>query len=371
MPHRFPIYILALLAFLSMFPVLSVFADTPEPAPNFWDEADDSSVIFLPFTTSRQQTQPPSPTPTATPQPSPTLPPIDGALIVDHTWVDRFDSIPPEYLQSARNIKMMFSDRSVGANISEGLNCLPVSEWLDAPSSCRRDYTDPSWNWKTFGEADLVSGTVPERILYDPHPTIYDRSNWVFEFRQGTWDALTEGFVTSLAPQYINAGYDIVTYQFSYLNVGDDSSIASPTEGFFANNPNKYDIYDLEEFLADNPQVNFFFWTSSLARGIGSDVSTDFNHQMREYVIENDKILFDVADILSHTPEGQPCYDNRDGVPYLTENYPDDGQNYPAICQDYTTETDGGHLGSVSAGKLRVAKAFWVLMARIAGWNGQ
>ncbi|MBE0411782.1 MAG: hypothetical protein IBX69_18800 [Anaerolineales bacterium] len=53
------------------------------------------------------------------------------------------------------------------------------------------------------------------------------------------------------------------------------------------------------------------------------------------------------------------------------EDYPDDGLDLPAICQDYTTEVDGGHLGSVSGGKIRVAKAFWVLMAQIAGWDGQ
>ena len=67
--------------------------------------------------------------------------------------------------------------------------------------------------------------------------------------------------------------------------------------------------------------------------------------------------------------------DNRDGVPYdngnNVEDFPDDGQDYLAICQHYTTETEGGHLGRVSAGKIRVAKAFWVLMARIAGWDGR
>jgi hypothetical protein len=50
------------------------------------------------------------------------------------------------------------------------------------------------------------------------------------------------------------------------------------------------------------------------------------------------------------------------------ENHPDDGLSIPAICQEYTTEVEGGHLGAVSSGKIRVAKAFWVLMAQIAGW---
>jgi hypothetical protein len=80
-----------------------------------------------------------------------------------------------------------------------------------------------------------------------------------------------------------------------------------------------------------------------------------------------------VADILSHDPSGAPCYDNRDGVYFSngnqSENYPNDGINRLAICPHYTTELDGGHLGSVSTGKIRVAKAFWVLMAQIAGWR--
>jgi hypothetical protein len=166
-----------------------------------------------------------------------------------------------------------------------------------------------------------------------------------------------------------------LTYQFSYLNVDANSDITSPTAGFFANSPSRYDVYDLEAFLAQHPDKIFFFWTTSLARGIGTQVSTDFNNQMRQYARDHNRILFDVADIESYTDTGTPCYDNRDGVQYCSqtgncENNANDGRSYPAICQDYTTETEGGHLGSVSGGGIRIAKAFWVLMARLAGWNG-
>ena len=110
------------------------------------------------------------------------------------------------------------------------------------------------------------------------------------------------------------------------------------------------------------------------ARGIGTRVSMDFNNQMRQYVQQNGKFLLDVADIESHDPWGNPCYDNRDGVAYTapgagSENYPDDGVNDPAICQHYTAEVNGGHPGNPDVGKIRLAKAFWVLMARVAGWN--
>jgi hypothetical protein len=95
---------------------------------------------------------------------------------------------------------------------------------------------------------------------------------------------------------------------------------------------------------------------------------------MRAYARSTGRPLFDVADILSHDPYGNPCYDDRDGIPYdnghNSENYADDGLAIPAICQHYTTEVNSGHLGAVDTGKLRVAQAFWVLMSRLAGWDG-
>ncbi|HSF83239.1 MAG TPA: hypothetical protein VLA49_18515 [Anaerolineales bacterium] len=294
-------------------------------------------------------------------------------IVVDHTWVDRFDQIPENYLTAARNTRMMFSDRSVGQNISDGLDCLTASSWAESPAACRRDYYS-SWLWKTFTGNDLGNGTVPARILFSPSPTRYSRNNWTYEYRQGTWSELTQGFIQDLAPAYINSK-DVLTYQFSYLNVADYEDIADPNVGFFSNNPNRYDIHDLEAYIAAHPNKIFIFWTTSLSRGIGTQVSTAFNNQMRQYARQHNKILFDVADIEAYTDQGIPCYDNRDSVQYCSqngncENYPNDGVNLQAICQDYTTETDGGHLGSVSAGSIRLAKAFWVLMARIAGWNG-
>lgn len=295
-------------------------------------------------------------------------------FVVDHTSVALFEQIPETYLAAARGLKMVFSDRSVGQNINESLNCLTASSWVTSLAYCRRDYTNASWAWKTFGQTDLNNGTVPSRILFTPDPVKYNRSNWVFETRSGDWSYLTQDFIQSLAPSYV-ATHDVLSYQFSYLNVDNGDDIASPTTGFFTNNPSKYDINDLEAYVAQHPDKVFFLWTTSLARGIGTQVSTDFNAQMRQYAQQNDKILFDVADIESHTDQGVPCYDNRDGVQYCKsgtttcENHADDGLQLPAICQDWTTETDGGHLGSVSGARIRIAKGFWVLMARIAGWT--
>jgi hypothetical protein len=342
-------------------------AATPEPgAPS----AD--TTIYLPLTVRGTSIPRATNTPPPPPTDTPTPPPHSNAIVIDHNSIALFDQIPSNYLTAARNLRQMYSDRSVGADINSYLSCFAATGWTNSSNSCRADYIN-EWDWKTFTQSDLDQGAVPDSILFSPDPTVYSRSNWTFEPRQGTWSDLTQNFIQELAPSYLNSK-DVLSYQFSYVNVGDNSDIADPDNGFFANNANKYDVYDLEAFIAQHPDKTFFYWTTSLARGIGNEVSTDFNNQMRQYALTNDKILFDVADILSHTPTGEPCYDNRDSVEYCSmvgdcENFPDDGVNYPAICQEYTTETIGGHLGSVSAGGLQITRAYWVLMARIAGWN--
>ncbi len=318
-----------------------------------------------------------SPTPTVTPTPTPSPTPIPaGSIVVNHTSVALFDQIPEQYLQAAAALNMAFVDRSVGFNIHQGLDCLTHETNATAPSYCKR--------WQHVPLHPEFNVDPSEVNWYRPGG--YNRSNWnYFTWPQvgdpsmqincnastGMWFGKAQCFEQWASGQLNN--YQVLSFQFSYLEVDQISSIADQPGGFFWNNPDRYDVYDLRQFMAQNPNHVFIFWTSSLARGIGSPVSESFNAQMRQYAIANGLPLFDVADILSHAPDGTPCYDDRDGIPYnngnRSENYPDDGLNIPAICQHYTTEVDGGHLGAVSAGMIRVAKAFWVLMAQIAGWQ--
>ncbi len=291
------------------------------------------------------------------------------AFVVNHTNLHLFDQIPSEYINAARNLRMMWGDRSVGGNINEGLTCLTYSTDEQAPNHCKRNHTNSlyvspaselDWsfssgylsrpNWTFFFDPGL--GVTPEYTCPGYTPSQFD---WIGCFNE---------FVRNNANNY-----DVFSYQHSYLAVSPGSNITSPTLGYFVNRSNGTDIYDFESLETEFPNKKFFYWTTSLSRGIGSQESTDYNNSMRQFASSRNKVLFDVADIQSHDPYGNPCYDNRDGVQYNTQNNPDDGLNIPAICQHYTSETEGGHLGSVSVGKIRLAKAYWIVMAYMAGWR--
>ncbi len=330
-----------------------------------------TATIAVSPTTTRTPSATPAlvltPTRTGLPSGSPTATPTrraSGSIVVDHNSVALFDQIPDAYIEAASRMRMLYIDASVGENINGGLDCLAYpSDEVSRPGCRRGSHPSPEFN------------AAPEDLDW-ARPGGYDRANWHYQPWSGAgcgmWSEKPQCFITMVDP--LIQQYDVLSYQFSYMDIIEGSTIADPTEGFFVDSPRFRDVYDLEGYAAQHPDKTFIYWTTSLARAIGTREGEAFNEQMQEYAIAHGKPLFDVADILSHDPYGNPCYDNRDGVPYShgskSENYPDDGANIPAICQHYTTEVEGGHLGGVKTGSIRVAKAFWVLMARLAGWSG-
>jgi hypothetical protein len=274
-------------------------------------------------------------------------------IIVDHTSVAQFDSIPAQYKAAAQNLRMLFMDRSVGGNIHDALSCLSFPH-ASAPNFCKRHQ-----------HRDSAYAVDPSEVYWNG---TWDRGRWRYEFWPSGCGEDANCFVSFIEPRIDS--FDVVGFQFSYLAVMPGTNLIHPVDGFFGSRTDRGTATSYKDFAARHPEKTIIWWTTSLARGIGSPESQTFNDAMRQYARTHNLVLFDVADILSHDPAGNPCYDNRDGVQYLTENHPDDGLDIPAICPQYTTETEGGHLGSISAGGIRVAKAFWVLMARIAGWQG-
>jgi hypothetical protein len=276
-------------------------------------------------------------------EPQPTVSPPGGGLVIDHNSIALYSSIPAQYLRAAERLKFTFMDRSVGANINDGLTCLSASTWASSAANCRRDYINSSFSEsKTFTLNDTV---IPAVISF---PGGNNRSNIHFVYHEATWEEDLAYFI-ALYPSYLSQ--DIFTMQHNYLHVAEGSNIA---DVYFDRNYSGTNIYDLVALEARYPSKTFVYWTTSLARTVGSAEAESFNDQMRTWASQNGKILLDVADIESHAPNGSACRNS---------------QGYEILCQNYTTETDGGHLGSVSGGKLQIAKAIWVMLAQIAGWQ--
>ena len=258
--------------------------------------------------------------------------------------MERFDAIPAEYIQTAANLTMFYGDRSVGHNLNAALDCLAAPQ-AEAANYCKRyNHRDPLYN------------TTAADVSW---PGVYPRSNWQFVECTG---------MNCMVEQYGSTPTQVFGYFPSYFDGPDlDGRVAETFQ-------------PLLDLRSAHPGVTLIAFTTSLKRGVKDGATDEYkmmlaNEQIRAWAQDNGIPLLDAADILSHTPSGTPCYDNRDGVAYYVnekqqENFPDDGSNVLAICPQYTTEAFGGHLGNVSTGGIRLAKAMWVLMGRLAGWTG-
>ena len=86
-----------------------------------------------------------------------------GGFIIDHSSVELFDHIPPEYLEGARALGLLFMGNVPGPDIDQALDCLTAPSWDDSkcPAGVTIIDTDVDWSWRPFTEADVLSGTVP------------------------------------------------------------------------------------------------------------------------------------------------------------------------------------------------------------------
>ena len=279
------------------------------------------TATYVPSATMFQPTITITPTTQFTPTSESTKDgPLGDSIIIDHTSLELFDQIPDEYIRAASQLRLMVRGASVEDNINLGLDCL----------------------WGNF------SGRRPSRC-FNHFNLKYDRSNWSFQFRSNPgWIDKVIDFIEQADIQIQD--YDISSFTFGYVDGFDGGSypIISNPENF-----QNFYVDKIEILEANHPDKIFFMWTMSLAR-LGYENTQNFNTMVREYANKNGKILFDIADIESHDPGGNRVVND---------------QGYEIIYHGYTNEERSGHLNR--EGQEIMSKAVWVLMARIAGWDGE
>jgi len=120
---------------------------------------------------------------------------------------------------------------------------------------------------------------------------------------------------------------------------------------------------------ADYPDVRFVYMTGHLnGTGEGGNLHQR-NNQIRQHCIDNNAVLFDFADIESYDPDGS----------YYLDRYADDNCSYQG--GNWADEWCADHPGSDLCAPCSCAhskplncnlkaRAFWWMMARLAGWPG-
>ena len=117
----------------------------------------------------------------------------------------------------------------------------------------------------------------------------------------------------------------------------------------------------MEQLESEYPDVIFIYMTDTCDKS-GSSGYNRFlrNEQIRKYCRENNKVLFDFADLESWS---------ADGSHQNTYSY-GGTSNIPLIHSDWESGSyyDDGHINEAAC--TMKAKAMWWLLARIAGWDG-
>jgi len=255
-------------------------------------------------------------------------------LIIDHNSVKDFDTIPAQWLAAAKQLALHYAHTSHGSQIISGILALESED------------STYSVAVRESGAEGLPPAENPTALrIYDGNPpeTYIEPDDY--------WDGDSGMNRTRTVANTDNYNYSMWSW------CGQQSSNDTATVQRYLDNLNTLE----SEF----PTMRFIYMTGHTD---GTDTPSTpatlkYNNDLiRQYVVNNNKVLFDFADIESYDPDGNYYPNTSDDCSWCTTWC----NNHPNDCTNLTSSCAHSHPYNC---KLK-AKAFWYMMARLAGWDG-